>query len=162
MPELFTKASGRKGWKKISAESSLMSLWWPAWSRDWTELNHVDWWNSQWFEPYSSIQVRVICLFALQLMSLIITEHVQLLTLKAWFRINQFLLHPYALACAVNMAATLWDFCVKYYPNSYHCHILIGWSCWVISGLKHYLWNSDVHDKEVQRSLQNGDIRCYN
>ena len=37
MPELFTRASCRKDWKRISA-LSLMSHWWPNQSRDWTEL----------------------------------------------------------------------------------------------------------------------------
>ena len=39
MPELLTMASCRKGWKRISAESSLMSLWQPSQLRNWTELN---------------------------------------------------------------------------------------------------------------------------
>ena len=39
MPELLTRAFCRKDWKKISAESSLMSPRWPSWSRNWTELN---------------------------------------------------------------------------------------------------------------------------
>ena len=38
MPELLTAASCRKDWKRISAESSLMSPWWSNWSRDWTDL----------------------------------------------------------------------------------------------------------------------------
>ena len=39
-PDLFTRASCRKHWKRISAESSLMSPRRPSWSRDWTELNN--------------------------------------------------------------------------------------------------------------------------
>ena len=39
MPELPTRASCRKDWKRISAESSLKSPWWPNWSRDWSEPN---------------------------------------------------------------------------------------------------------------------------
>ena len=38
MPELLTRASYRKDWKRISAGLSLMSPWWPNQSRDWTEL----------------------------------------------------------------------------------------------------------------------------
>ena len=34
MPELLTRASCRKDWKRISAESSLMSPRQPSWSRD--------------------------------------------------------------------------------------------------------------------------------
>ena len=37
MPELLTMAS-RKRWKRIYAESSVVSLRQPDWSRDWTEL----------------------------------------------------------------------------------------------------------------------------
>ena len=43
MPELLTRASRRKDWKIISAESSLMSPWRPNRSRDWTELNRNEW-----------------------------------------------------------------------------------------------------------------------
>ena len=39
MPEPFTKASCRKVWKRISAESSPKSPQRPSWLRDWTELN---------------------------------------------------------------------------------------------------------------------------
>ena len=39
MPKILTRASCRNDWKRISAESSLMSPWRPDWSRDWTELN---------------------------------------------------------------------------------------------------------------------------
>ena len=39
MPELLTRASCRRDWRRISAESSLVSPWWPSQSRDWTELN---------------------------------------------------------------------------------------------------------------------------
>ena len=42
MPELLTRVSYKKDWKRICAESSLMSPWWPYRSRDWTELNWVD------------------------------------------------------------------------------------------------------------------------
>ena len=38
VPELLTRASCRKYWKRIHAESSLMSFWQPNQSRDWTEL----------------------------------------------------------------------------------------------------------------------------
>ena len=38
LPELPTRASSRKDWTRISAESSLMSPRWPSRSRDWTEL----------------------------------------------------------------------------------------------------------------------------
>ena len=38
MPDLLTRASCRQDWKRIAAESSLMSPWWPKWSRDWTEM----------------------------------------------------------------------------------------------------------------------------
>ena len=41
MPKLPTRTSCRKDWNRISAESSLMSPWWPNWSRDWTELNSL-------------------------------------------------------------------------------------------------------------------------
>ena len=39
MPELLTRVSCRKDWKRISAESSLKSPRRPSWSRDWPELN---------------------------------------------------------------------------------------------------------------------------
>ena len=38
MPELLTRASCRKGWKRIYAESSLISPEQPNLSKDWTEL----------------------------------------------------------------------------------------------------------------------------
>ena len=37
--KLLTRASCGKDWKRISAESSLMSPWHPNQSREWTELN---------------------------------------------------------------------------------------------------------------------------
>ena len=40
IPEPLTRASCRKDWKVISAESSLMSLQLPNRSRNWTELTH--------------------------------------------------------------------------------------------------------------------------
>ena len=40
MPELLTRASCKKDWKRISTKSFLMSVWWPDLSRDWTELNY--------------------------------------------------------------------------------------------------------------------------
>ena len=43
MPKLLTKASCRKEWKRISAESSLMSSRRPDRWRDWTELNWCCW-----------------------------------------------------------------------------------------------------------------------
>ena len=43
MPELLTKASCRKDWQRISAESSIMSPQQPNQSRDWIELSQV-WW----------------------------------------------------------------------------------------------------------------------
>ena len=42
MPKLLSRASCRKDWKRISAESFLMSLRRPNGSRDRTELNHAD------------------------------------------------------------------------------------------------------------------------
>ena len=42
VPEVLTRASCRKDWKRISAESSLMSPRWPSWSREWSELNWTD------------------------------------------------------------------------------------------------------------------------
>ena len=45
MAELHTKAFCRKHWMRISAESSLMSTWWPRWLRDWPDL--------AWLNPYS-------------------------------------------------------------------------------------------------------------
>ena len=41
MPKLITRACCRKDWKRISAESSLMSPRWPIQSRDWTKLNQT-------------------------------------------------------------------------------------------------------------------------
>ena len=38
MPELLTRTSCRKDWKKIWTDSSLMSPWQPSRSREWTEL----------------------------------------------------------------------------------------------------------------------------
>ena len=38
MPELLTRASCRKDWERISAESTLMSPRWPNLSRDWTPI----------------------------------------------------------------------------------------------------------------------------
>ena len=35
VPEPFTTAFWRKNWKRISAELSVMSSWWPNWSKDW-------------------------------------------------------------------------------------------------------------------------------
>ena len=39
MPEVFTMASCGKHWKRIFAESSVMSPWQPSQSRDWNELS---------------------------------------------------------------------------------------------------------------------------
>ena len=36
------RATCRKDWKRVSAESSLMSPQWPSWSRDWTEMNYLE------------------------------------------------------------------------------------------------------------------------
>ena len=38
MPELLTRTSCRKDWKRIAGESSLLFPQWPNWSREWTEL----------------------------------------------------------------------------------------------------------------------------
>ena len=49
MPELLTRVSCRKDWKRISAESSLMSLRRFNRSRDWTELNCPHTCNGWWY-----------------------------------------------------------------------------------------------------------------
>ena len=41
MPELLTRVSCKKDWKRISGESSLLSHRRPNWYRDGTELNYV-------------------------------------------------------------------------------------------------------------------------
>ena len=42
MPKLLTRTSCRKDWKRISAESSIISRWRPDRSRDWTALNWTE------------------------------------------------------------------------------------------------------------------------
>ena len=54
VPELLTMASCRKGWKRISTKSSLISPQWPSRSRDWTELNLFleGRWHNGWQRKY--------------------------------------------------------------------------------------------------------------
>ena len=62
MPELLTRASCRKDWKRISAALSLMSPWRPNRSKDWTEQRVNRWcreWKWFWTSyTYLSLQVK--------------------------------------------------------------------------------------------------------
>ena len=62
MPELFTQTSSRKAWKRISAESSLMSPWQPNRSRDWTEQFSFWWILGVKNDPPSNIMWQLLSL----------------------------------------------------------------------------------------------------